>query len=54
MIWDIDVGFVEDWIKSLDWISLQRVNAALEILEQEGPALGRPLVDSIKGHATKI
>ncbi len=53
MVWDIDVGFVEDWIKSLDWISLQRVNAALEILEQEGPALGRPLVDSIKGSRHK-
>jgi len=49
MIWGIDVGYVEEWIRSLDRVSLQRINAALEILEQEGPALGRPLVDSIKG-----
>jgi hypothetical protein len=53
MVWDIDVGYVEEWIRSLDPISLQRVTAALEILEQEGPALGRPLVDSIKGSRHK-
>ena len=53
MIWEIDVGLVEEWIRSLDSVSLQRVNAALEILEQEGPSLGRPLVDSIKGSRHK-
>ena len=53
MGWHIDVGLVEIWIRGLDPISLQRVNAALEILEQEGPSLGRPLVDSIKGSRHK-
>lgn len=53
MIWDIEVGLVEEWIRSLDPVSLQRVNAALEILEQEGPSLGRPLVDSMKGSRQK-
>lgn len=53
MIWDIDVSLVEEWIKSLDPVSMQRVISALDILEEEGPALGRPLVDSIKGSRHK-
>ncbi len=51
--WDIDAEFVEVWIKGLDPISMQRVVAALDILEEKGPTLGRPLVDSIKGSRHK-
>jgi hypothetical protein len=52
-IWDIETGLVEAWIKNLDPISMQRVVSALDILEEEGPTLGRPLVDSIKGSRHK-
>lgn len=52
-IWDIDAGLIESWLKSLDPISRQRVVAALDVLEAEGPKLGRPLVDSIKGSRYK-
>ena len=52
-VWDIETGLVEEWIKSLDPHSLKQVVAALDILEAEGPTLGRPLVDTIKGSRHK-
>lgn len=52
-IWDIETGLIEEWIKGLDPVSMKRVVAALDVLEEEGPALGRPLVDSIKGSRHK-
>ena len=40
---------VGDWVKGLDNKEVERLVAALSILQQEGPNLGRPLVDTIKG-----
>lgn len=43
---------VEDWLLELaknDPDSADQVAAAIDLLEAEGPALGRPLVDSVKG-----
>jgi hypothetical protein len=43
---------VEDWLLELaknDPDSANQVAAAIDLLEAEGPALGRPLVDSVKG-----
>lgn len=40
---------VELWINRLDQSSQKQVLAAIRLLQSEGPALGRPLVDSIKG-----
>ncbi len=37
------------WWGSLDHGRQERVAAAVELLEEHGPALGRPIVDSIKG-----
>ena len=37
----------------LDEKSYELVIAALELLEERGPALGRPLVDSVKGSRHK-
>ena len=51
--WHIDVGYVEDWLHSLDSRSNEQVVAALELLAQFGPALGRPYVDSIHGSKHK-
>ena len=40
---------VESWILSLDDKSYEQVAAAITRLEEFGPALGRPTVDSVKG-----
>jgi hypothetical protein len=40
---------VSDWIQTLSEIDYQQVVAALEALAYEGPNLGRPFVDHIKG-----
>ncbi|MEY4171368.1 MAG: hypothetical protein RLZ94_2441 [Actinomycetota bacterium] len=53
MPWDVDVSLVEAWILGLDHKSYELVIAALELLEERGPMLGRPLVDSVKGSRHK-
>lgn len=40
---------VEGWILSLPDDSYDRVEAAVDMLAEHGPGLGRPLVDSISG-----
>ena len=40
---------VEDWILSLPDETYDRVEAAVDMLAEHGPRLGRPLVDSITG-----
>lgn len=49
MAWEI-VGTdrFRDWYDSLQDESAWRVNAAVDLLEEAGPTLGRPLVDTIK------
>lgn len=47
-MWAIDSDLVEEWLVSLDEDSYTQVIAALRIVESDGPALGRPLVDTIK------
>ena len=49
MSWSIDLALVEGWLEQLDDDSYQQVVAALELLAEHGPHLGRPLVDSITG-----
>ena len=50
MAWEVEFsGRVEQWFKSLDQVGADRVAGALEQLRRDGPALGRPLVDSIEG-----
>ena len=48
-MWTVDVELVSRWLLTLDENSRAQVVAALEILQEHGPALGRPLVDSISG-----
>ena len=48
-MWNIDYSYIEDWLDGLDDETVAHIFAALEVLEAEGPALGRPLVDTIKG-----
>ena len=45
--WEIDVELIDDWFKAVDDGTYDQVVAALQILTEHGPGLGRPLVDSI-------
>ena len=45
--WVVDAGLIEDWLKTVDEVTYDLIGAAVEILAEQGPSLGRPLVDSI-------
>ena len=51
--WEVDVEVIKIWFSKLDINSRAQVQAAIELLESEGPQLGRPLVDSVNGSAHK-
>ncbi|MBF6355847.1 type II toxin-antitoxin system RelE/ParE family toxin [Nocardia higoensis] len=51
--WDVDLAYVEDWLVNLDQQSYEQVIAAIELLAERGPQLGRPLVDTIKASRHK-
>lgn len=46
-MWNVDVGLVEPWLLGLDQESYEQIVAALELLADRGPQLGRPLVDTV-------
>ena len=52
-MWDVElVDEVDAWLLALarsDPNTANQVEAAIDILAEEGPGLGRPLVDRIKG-----
>ncbi len=49
MVWKIvTVEYFDDWFLGLNTSEQQDVLAAILVLEQFGPALGRPYVDSLK------
>lgn len=45
--WEVDLGLVENWLSELDQDSYRQVIAALQLLEERGPQLGRPIVDTV-------
>lgn len=47
----IIVEEVEQWLLSLDVETATLVEAAITVLSNEGPALGRPLADRVHGSA---
>lgn len=49
--WRIDLERISDWMAALDEDSYQQVIAAVELLRQDGPHLGRPLVDTVERSA---
>ncbi|MFK0008488.1 type II toxin-antitoxin system RelE/ParE family toxin [Paenarthrobacter sp. NPDC090520] len=54
MRWDVILGDeVADWLDHLDMASYELIIAALMVLSEAGPALGRPLVDTITGSRIK-
>src|SRR5680860_209724 len=51
--WEIDVELIDDWLMAVNDGTYDQVVAALRILTELGPGLGRPLVDSIVGSGHK-
>lgn len=50
MSWDVESTDTFDaWLEALPEKAQNRVIAAVGLLRESGPALGRPVVDSIKG-----
>jgi len=50
MAWEIELtAQAEAWFMALDDDDAARIAAAIDELERQGPTLGRPFVDSIKG-----
>ena len=50
MAWRTESTFVfDEWVASLARPEQDAIVAAIEHLERDGPGLGRPLVDTIKG-----
>lgn len=47
--WEVDLGYVQPWLKQLDMDSHDQVIAAMDALSIGGPMLGRPLVDTVHG-----
>jgi hypothetical protein len=52
-MWAIDYSHIEPWLDAQDDETVALVFAALELLEEKGPVLGRPLVDTIHGSRIK-
>lgn len=51
--WVVDVELIRNWFSRLDFNSRAQVEAAISLLQAEGPQLGRPLVDSVNGSVHK-
>jgi hypothetical protein len=50
MAWDVEVtDEFKDWFDTLSDADQDAVGAAVEILAEEGPSLGRPFVDTLRG-----
>ncbi|MGO1851053.1 type II toxin-antitoxin system RelE/ParE family toxin [Microbacterium sp.] len=46
-MWSVDIELIVRWLASLDNDSRAQVVAAIELLEDRGPQLGRPIVDTV-------
>lgn len=46
-MWSADIELIAGWLASLDDGSREQVVAAIELLEDRGPQLGRPIVDTV-------
>ena len=51
-MWEVDVTLIEGWLYALDDDDYDLVIAALDVLQDDGPTLGRPLVDTLTGSRT--
>jgi hypothetical protein len=50
VVWDVEfTDQFRAWWETLSVEDQQAIDAAVRVLEERGPALGRPLVDSVEG-----
>lgn len=47
--WEVRTDLIDEWLSTLNTVEFERVLAALEYLEDNGPTLGRPFVDRVSG-----
>lgn len=47
VMWAVDIELIARWLTALDAGSREQVVAAIELLQEHGPHLGRPLVDTV-------
>ncbi|CAI7665000.1 unnamed protein product, partial [Penicillium discolor] len=52
-MWTVDLGLIEAWLMSLDDDTYDQLIAAIELLQENGPQLGRPIVDTVRGSSYK-
>ena len=52
-MWSVDIELIAGWLASLDQGSREQVVAAIDLLEERGPQLGRPIVDTVVGSRHK-
>lgn len=52
-VWKVVVDLVEEWLNNLPQADYDQIFAALELLQDQGPTLGRPLVDTVEGSRYK-
>lgn len=52
-MWNIEYACIEEWLNSLDNQTTAMIFAALECLQDKGPNLGRPLVDTLTNTQVK-
>ena len=48
-MWEVRYELIRDWLDEQDTKTLAGIADAVEMLEQMGPNLGRPLVDTLTG-----
>lgn len=54
MAWEILIGTqVGNWLDDVDPSTYEQTMAALKVLQEDGPGLGRPLVDTVSGSRHK-
>ena len=49
----MDIELIDLWLAALDDDSREQVVAAIELLEDQGPQLGRPIVDTVSASRHK-
>ena len=52
-MWNVDLELIGGWLDTLDDDSYDQVLAAVEILRDGGPNVGRPLVDTVRNSRHK-
>jgi hypothetical protein len=53
LVWDVELEYIESWLLELSDDDYNQVIAALELLRDRGPVLGRPVVDTVSASRHK-